>query len=53
MLAFFTQSGVASVVEGELVYSETDGVESCDSIDRYVVVEAHGGSAVVELTAGL
>lgn len=53
MLAFFTQSGVASVVEGELVYSETEGVESCDSIDRYVVVEAHDGSAVVELTAGL
>ena len=50
MLAFFTQSGIASVVEGELVYSETEAVENCESIDRYVIVEAHNGSAVVELT---
>jgi len=53
MLAFFTQGGTPSVVEGELVYSETGGVDSCGPIDRYVIVEAHDGSAVVELTAGL
>lgn len=53
MLAFFTQNGVTNVVEGELVYSKTEAVESCGPIDRYVIVETHDGSAVVELTAEL
>ena len=48
--AFFTHGGSVSAAEGELLHDE-HGVDDCDDIDEYVVVELDHGRAVLELTA--
>ena len=48
--AFFTYEGSVSTAEGEELYDQ-QGVDECDLIDEYVVVELDHGRAVLELTA--
>jgi hypothetical protein len=48
---FFAADGTVSVATGTVVHEE-DGVEDCDTIDRYAVVEPEDGEIVVELSAG-
>ena len=51
MFGFFTEHGSADAVKGHVIYTETEEVEHCGPMDRYVIVEPDHGEVIVELTA--